>query len=341
MAATTPDDPRLTSQLAWRDRIPEAAAAIGATLVGIAGAGFVTSSWTAVSHGTQAVILGAAAAGLTTAGIWAERFDRRGLSFVTSLVLLAATAMVTASATLGAAVAVPGRGRVAIAIGGVAGLAHALTLLRRRRGSGTQAAAAWATGVWAIGPFGAALSDRFGESLVDGLLLPVSGFFDPTVTSDLHVVPGIGHLLVGVATLAAMQQAQGRARQVLRALAIVTVGFAALELNVIAAPIGAVAALGVVIGFLLYGLATDDGVLLVSASIGAMAAGTRVLFAVFTGEVVATIAVLGGGLVLLAWAVRTMQAREAATPEAAVAPLEGEPVEDDADDADDVGGSQI
>lgn len=294
----------------WKERIPEAAATIGAILVGIASAGFVQSSWQSVGHGTQAVLLGAAGAGLTTAGLWAERFQRRGLAVVTSLVLAAATALVAGAATLGAATAFPGNGRVAVLLGGVAGLVHAGALLRRRSDRAPQAAAAWLSGVYAAGPFGSALSDHFSDNLADGLLLPVAGFFDPTLSSDLHLVPGMGHLAVGVLTLAALRWTTGPARHLLRVLAILTIAFAALEVNVLATSVGAVAALGIVIAFLLYGLATEDGMLVVAASTGAMAAGVRVLFAVFTGEVVATILVLLGGLALLAWALRAMRDRD-------------------------------
>ncbi len=305
-----PQGERVTATPPWRDRLPEVAATIGALLVAVASAGFVQSSWEQLGHGTRAMLLGLAAAGLTSAGLWSERFTRRGVAHVTSLVLATASGLVAGAVTLGAAVAFPGMGRLAIALGGVAALAHAGWLLQRRRASVPQVVAAWAAGVYAVGPFGNALADRFDNEVADGLLLPMAGFFDPTVSSDLHLLPGVGHLLVGALALAALRHVTGGARHVLRVLAILTIGFAALEVNVLASSVGAVAALGIVIGFLLYGLATDDGVLVVAASTGALAAGVRVLFAVFTGQVVATILVLAGGVALLGWALRAMRLRE-------------------------------
>lgn len=292
-----------------RERLPEVAAGIGLLLVAIATAGLVRTSWETVGHEMRAVLLGAAAAGLTAAALWAERSTRRGMATVTSLVLAAASALVAGAVTLGLAATLPGHGRIVVAVGGIAALAHAAAFLARRRDAAAQAVAVWAATVYAAGPFGRSLGDRFGDNLVDGLVVPVAGFLDPTISSEVHLVTAAAHLVVGALALAALPHLFGPARHAMRVLAIATVAFAALEMNVLASPVGAVTALGIVIGFLLHGLATDDGVVLVAASTAALAAGVRVLLAVFSGEVVATMLLLLGGLALLGWAVRAMHER--------------------------------
>jgi len=84
-----------------------------------------------------------------------------------------------------------------------------------------------------------------------------------------------------------------------------------MELNVLAEPTGAVAALLIVLGYLVYGLVAEDPLLIVVGSVGALVAGTRVLTALFTGEVLATITVFVAGLAMIVWAFQAIRRRTA------------------------------
>lgn len=279
-------------------------------LVAVASAGFVTSTWKTLADPAQALLLLTGAAVLTLIALWFENLERRGLQNVIGLVMLAATSLSAAGATLATASVAPGQGRVAILVGGAIALAHAVTLLHHRRGSSPLLIGAWAAAVYAAGPVGNSIADRWTGDLLDLVGRPVAGFFDPTISSDAHLAPGVGHLLVGVALVAALHLLEGRALVVGRVLTIFTLGYAALELNVLDNPIGAVGALAIVIGSALVGLWNEDLSLVVAGVIGGFAAGVRVLVAVFTGKVLVTVALLIGGLALLAWAIHAMRQRD-------------------------------
>lgn len=294
----------------WRERLPEVLATVGATLVALAVAGFLSSRWESITQLQKAMVLATGAAGLTAAGLWADRYARRAVEYVVGLFWATATMLVAASVTLAASTTWPGYGRLTIAAGGLAGLVHAVVLWARRRESVTQQVAMLGAALYAAGPFGASVHDRFDAGTVARLGEPVVGFLDPTVDSSAFLLTGLVHLAIGVAWLALARITSGRAATIAKTTAGVTLAFAALELNVLDSPVGAVAALAVVLGFLVYGLVDEDGVLVVAGAIGAFAAGVRVLVALFSGEVVVTLLLFAGGLTLLAWAVRAMRQRQ-------------------------------
>lgn len=87
-------------------------------------------------------------------------------------------------------------------------------------------------------------------------------------------------------------------------------GYAAMEFNVLAAPLGAVVALLLVLGYLVAGIVLDDVLLIVVGTIGALASGVKVIWALFSGEVAVTLTVFTVGLVMLGWATHAAQRRD-------------------------------
>lgn len=323
--AWRPEDPPFTARrkerVPWRERLPEVVATVGAVLVLLAIAGFLSSTWEELGQYPKAMVLGLTAAGLTAAGLWAQTRDRASAArdYVVGLAWAAATVCVAGAVTLAASTAFPGWGRLTVAAGGLAGLVHALAMWARNRGSLTQLAAAVATGLYAAGPVGTSASDRFGPETADLLWSPFAGFLDPSYTTDAFLLTGLGHLVVGIALLAVARQLAGRVRHVAHTTAGVLVGYAALELNVLPSQVGAVAALAVVLGFLVYGMVSESAALVVMGSVGALAAGVRVLAALFSGKALVTLLVFAGGVALLGWAFSAMRRREEAAERDAVA----------------------
>ncbi|MDX1659548.1 MAG: hypothetical protein R3343_12065, partial [Nitriliruptorales bacterium] len=131
----------------WRERIPEIVATIGASLVAVAVIGFLSSTWQEISQIEKAMVLGAAAAGLTTAGIAADRSERGVFEYVVGITWATASLLVAAAVTLAASTTWPGYGRLTIAAGGVAALVHALVLWSRRRESVLQQVTVFAAAV--------------------------------------------------------------------------------------------------------------------------------------------------------------------------------------------------
>lgn len=295
----------------WRERLPEVVATVGATLVLLAVAGFLSSTWEELGQYPKAMILALTAAGLTAAGLWARSRDTASTArdYVVGLAWAAATICVAGSVTLAASTALPGWGRLTVAAGGLAALAHALALWSRAPRSLTQLAAAVAAGLYAVGPVGTSVHDRFGPETADLLWSPFVGFLDPSYTTDAFLLTGLGHLVIGVALLAAARQLTGRVRSAAHTTAGVLVGYAALELNVLPTQVGAVAALAVVLGFLIYGMVSESAALVVMGSVGALAAGVRVLAALFSGKALVTLLVFAGGVALLGWAFHAMRRR--------------------------------
>ena len=303
-----PADPTVPRR-GWRDRLPEAAATIGSVLVVAAVTGFVTSSWEELTLLQRAVALAAVAVGLTVGGAYVEGASRRALDRVTSLVYLSASCAVAASVTLAGYAVDPGAARLGIAAGGLAAAMHAGWVLLRDRSSPTRTTALTLALLYAAGPAGLSLSDRF--STMDPLDLgrPLLGAVDPTVASDAFLVPGVAWSVVGVAVLALATRLTGRARHTATVLATGTLFSAALMLNVLTDPVGAFAALCIVLGYVVYGYLTDQvGIQLVGA-VGVLLAGIRVLWGLFSGQLAVTVAVLVVGLTLLAYALRAARDR--------------------------------
>lgn len=294
----------------WRERLPEVVATIGATLIALAVAGFLSSTWDQISQVEKAMVLGATAAGLTAAGLAADRARRPVFEYVVGISWATASLLVAAAVTLAASATWPGYGRLTVAIGGAAALVHAIALWSRRRGSVLMQVAVFVAAVYTAGPFGDSVHDRFDWSDLETLLFPIAGFADPTLSSDAFLFTGLAHLVIGVAWVLLASQLHHRAGAIARTIAILTVGFAAFELNVLSGHVGAVAALAVVIGFIVYGLVVEDTALVVAGAIGGLAAGVRVLIAVFTGKELVTLLVLAGGIGMLAWAYVAMKNRQ-------------------------------
>lgn len=294
---------------AWRDRLPELVGAIGAALVAAAIVGFLASQWELFSEVEKAMVLGAAAAGLTVAGLWADTV-RRPLELVVGLCWVTATLLVGAAVTLAGAAGTGQPDRIVIGGAGVAAAAHATFLLVRRPSSTLQQGALFTALLYAIGPPGTAVADRWDASRLETLLAdPLWGLFDPSYTVDAFAFTGVGYLLVGVGWAVLATRLAGRAQRLARLLAIVATAAAALQLNVLDSPVGPVAALAVVLGFLICGLVAGNAALLTAGTAGCLIAGVRVLGALFSGAALVTVPVFAGGLAMLAWAFRAMRHR--------------------------------
>lgn len=299
----------------WRERLPEVIATVGAGLVVLALAGFVSSTWEVLDEYAKALTLGAAAAALTVAGLWADQSGRRTFTALVPTVWATATAVLVGAVHVATAATMPEATRVAIALAGVAGLAHAATLWHRRRDAILLQLAAVGSAVYAAGPVGTTLADRYEASLLPELVRPLAGIFDPTVETDAFVIVAVAHLAIAVAWLLVGRLLPGRAAHVARVGGSALVGYAAMEFNVLASPMGAVAALLVVLGYLVAGLVLDDVFLVVVGTVGALLSGVKVIWSLFSGEVAVTLTVFGVGLVMLAWAYRAAQRRDGDRPD--------------------------
>lgn len=307
--APPPPPPAAGGGGSWRDRLPEITATIGAVLVVSALAGFVTSSWEELSLLERAVTLAAVAVGLTVGGVYAESAARRGLERVTSLVYLSASAAVAASVTLLGYTVEPSAARLAIAAGGLVAAGHAGWVLLRDPTSPTRATGLTAALLYAAGPAGQTLGDRFSTMDPFDLLLPLVGTADPTLRTDVFLAPGVAWVVVGVGLLALATRLAGRTRHTVTVLASTVLFSAALMLNVLTDPVGAFAALCIVLGYFVYGRLSDQPGMQLVGAVGVLLAGIRVLWGLFSGQIVVTVAVLAVGLTLLAWSVRAARGR--------------------------------
>lgn len=293
----------------WRDRLPELVATVGAALVVAAIAGFVTSTWDQLALAHKAMALAAVAVGLTVAGVYVDAARQR-LSRVVALVLLCASVSVAASVTLFGYAAAPAAGRLAIAAGGLAAALHAGWVLSRDPASPTRVLGLGAALLYASGPAGSALADRFATMDTDALALPVRGVLDPTVVTDHFVLAGAGWALAGVVLLAVAGHLDARARHAAVVVATVALFGAAGMLNIATNPLGALVALCTVVGYLLFGIVTDRPGVTVTGAVGVLVAGTRVLWGLFSGEIAVTVAALAVGVTMLGWAVHAVRRRD-------------------------------
>lgn len=304
----------------WRERLPELVGGIGVSLVVLAVGGLVASSWENVGDLTRAMLLGLGATGLTAGALWIDGRDDeagerlRALRSVVGLVFLAGTVMVAASVTLALATTFPDTGRVAIGLGGGAALAHGLFVWNARRDQLAPQLGLFAAAVYAGGPWGDRISDTFRDLDLGQLAVPLEGAFWPEVTSERFVVTALAHLLVAVAWLAVHRSTEGPARRLAGVLTVLAASSAALQANVHPSAIGAVIALGIVIATFVYAVQAEEGVLVVGSSLAMFLTGVRVLAAIFSGKVLATIVVLLLGMALLMLAVRMAAGRGPVTP---------------------------
>ena len=293
----------------WRDRLPEITATIGTVLVVSAITGFVTSSWEELTLLHRAITLAAVAVGLTVAGVYAEAASRRSLDRVVSLVYLSASVSVAASGTLLGYTADPSAGRLAIAAGGLLAAVHAGWVLLRDPSSPTRALGVVAALLYAAGPAGQRMVDRFSTMDVVDLGIPLVGMADPTLRSDQFLLPGVAWAVIGVAVLGVAVRLPAPSRRLAQTTATLVLFASALMLNVLTDPVGAFAALCIVLGYAVYGWLANHAGMQVVGAIGVLIAGIRVLWGLFSGQLLITVSVLGVGLVLLIWSVRAARAR--------------------------------
>lgn len=299
----------------WRERLPELVGGIGVGLVVLAVGGLVATSWEQVGDLTRAMLLGLGATGLHAGAAWVDGRDGplgerlRALRSVIGLVFLSATVMVAASVTLALATTFPDTGRVAIGLGGAAAIAHSLLVWRSRRDQLAPQVALFVAAVYAGGPWGQQVADTFRDLDLADAWVPVEGAFLPDVTSDMFLLTAVAHLVVAVAWVAVHRVTTGSAQRLAGVLTVLAASSAALQANVHPSAVGAVVALGIVIATFVYAVQAEEGVLVVGSSVAMFLTGVRVLAAVFSGKVVATIVVLLLGLALLAWALHQASRR--------------------------------
>ena len=302
----------------WRERVPELVGAIGALLVIAAVAGFLSAQWEELDRVGRAIVLGAAAAGLTAAASWLEDRGDTRIGRLTSMLWVTGSATTGAAVVLGASVALPGMARLTALLAGLAIAGHALLAVTRDPASPLRQLGVVAGALVAAGPFGTDIADRATWSTLGEFFVPFAGLVDPTLTDDAFLLTGIAHLVIGGAWLTWSVRTEGRAAQVGRVGATALLGYAALELHVLPYGIGAFAALLLVLAYLVHGMVSEHTGQVVAGTIGALVAGGRVLWSLFSGEVATTIAAFGVGLALLAWAVRARSNESDGPPDARV-----------------------
>lgn len=303
----------------WSQRTPELVAVVGVALLLVAVVGGVAHSWDLLGDAQRGGLLLAAAAGLTTAGVWADdRAASAAARRTVTLVWAGATALVVAGVDLVAGVtAAPGRGVAAAA--GVAGVAHAGALLAsRRRGAPGQHVVLFAAAVYAIGPAGAApgsgtVDNAAGwsfEGLAATLLAPLPAIAGEQTMPVAAVLPNaVALAAVGAAWAAVGARSHGRVRHTGVALAAVALAWAAMLANSADEPLGAAVALAIVLGLFIGGVAAEDGLVAVLGAVGTVVAGLRVLTAVVSGVEAVIVVVAALGVVMLAAALWMLRRR--------------------------------
>lgn len=303
----------------WSQRTPELVAGIGATLLTLAALGGVIHSWDLLTDLQRGVLLIGVAVGLTTAGVWADTrtTDARARHTIT-LSWAGATALVVAAVDLTAGT-LGLIERVVVALAGLAGAAHAGTLLAtRRRGAVLQHVALFATLVYAIGPVG--IDFAWGHAnlamgwTLEGLFVTTLGPFFVVMTGDLlpaaAVVPNaVALAVIGAAWAGAGTRGEGAARYVSVTLAAIALAWGALLANSADDPVGAAIALAIVLGLLIAGIARDDALLVTLGAIGTTVAGLRVLAAILTGAELVIVIVGGLGLAMIVGALWMLRRR--------------------------------
>jgi hypothetical protein len=298
----------------WRERLPELIGAIGALLVLAAVAGFLSAQWEQLDRIGKAIVLGAAAGGLTAAANWLEQRHSDRLTALTSMLWVTGSATLGAAVILGASVGLADMARITALLAGLAIAGHALLALRRSPGSPLRQLGVVAGALVAAGPFGTDIADRITWASVEQFFVPFAGLVDPTLTDDAFLITGIAHLVIGGAWLAWAVRTDGPAARAAWIGSTTLLAYAALQLHVLPYAIGAFAALLLVLAYLVHGMVTERTGQVVTGTIGALIAAGRVLWSLFSGEVVVTIAAFGVGLALLTWAVRARSAEDNAGP---------------------------
>jgi hypothetical protein len=294
----------------WRDRLPELIGGIGTVLVITAIAGFLSASWEELDQLGKAIILGAAAGGLTAAAMFLQRRAAHRLASLTSMLWVAGSATAGASVLLGVAVALPAAARVTALAAGLTIATHAALALRRHPSSPLPQIAVVAGLLVAAGPFGSSINDRATWDTLGQLFQPIAGLVDPSLQSDAFLITGVAHLILGAGWLLWARSSTGDAARVGWIGSTALLSYAALELHVLPWGIGAFVALLIVLGYLVHGLVRERAGAVVAGTIGALIAGGRVLWSLFSGEALVTVAAFSVGLALLTWAVRARQGED-------------------------------
>lgn len=292
----------------WRERLPELLAVVGAVLFVSAAFGFLSSSWTVLPSGAKGAVLALVAGGLTAAGMYAER--ARPGSIVTALAYASATASTVGAATLLAdPFGVGSYGRLAIAFGGLVGAGHAWWVLQRSPASAPRVTALAASLLYAAGPPGVSIADRFTATTADQWSAPIAGLFNASLTSGAFLPVGLGWLVAGAGLLLLSTRSADGARRAATVSATVALFGSAAMLNVAPDAVGALTALLIVVGYLLYGVLADRTGVAVIGTVAALLVGSRVLAAMFSGQVAVTVTALLVGAGLLVWSARALAAR--------------------------------
>lgn len=306
-AAIAPTDGGRTP---WRERLPELVGGIGTLLVVAAIAGFLSAQWEELDRIGRAIVLAGAAGGLTAAANWLESRSGSRLTRLTSMLWVTGSATLGAAVILGASVGLPGMARLTALLAGLAIAGHALLAVSRDRTSPLRQLGVVGGALVAAGPFGTDLADRATWETAGEFFVPFAGLVDPTLSDEAFLLTGLAHLVIGGLWLAWTARTTGRAAQVGWIGSTTLLAYAALQLHVLPNGIGAFAALLLVLAYLVHGMVTERTGAVVAGTIGALIAGGRVLWSLFSGEVATTIAAFGVGLALLTWAVRTRMAED-------------------------------
>jgi hypothetical protein len=308
----------------WRDRVPELVASIGLTLVVLAIVGFVTSTWEDLNDLSKAIVVGAVAVGMTIGGHYVETKAHDALRRIVALVYAAASVAVAGAVTLAGLHIVPGYARFAIALAGLAAAGHAWWIRSGDVASPVRTLTFSAALLYASGPVGSNAADRYSTSRLTDWFDPLGGLLDPGFTSEGFVYVGIGWLIAGAVTLLLSGQHVGRAQHLVRVSATVMLILAAASLNLWPDAVGALLALLVAIGYLIYGLVAARTGVVIFGSVFILTVGLRVLAGLFSGGIAITIATLVAGVGMLAWAVRAAKMRDSAPSESVSAGHKGD-----------------
>lgn len=302
--------PRSAAQVraAIRNRLPELLGGAGALLVVTAVAGFVVSSWDVLGNLGQATLLAAGSVALSLQAQWASRRTSPVLGRLVPLSWGAATGLTLVAAQLLLELALPDVTRVAILGAGLAALAHAGWAWSRRADSILLQLVSVAAAVYAVGPLGATMGAGWDAvSWGDWMTAPVVALVGgtPPVDDASFVLVAIGHAAVAITwILGGLRLQRPAAARVARIGGPMLLGWAVLEFNAMAAPIGAAIALLIVVGFLIVGIALEDGLLITLGGLAGLVTGLRTIWSLFTGETAVTLTIAVAGATMLVVAMR-------------------------------------
>lgn len=294
----------------WRDRLPELIGGIGTILVLAAVVGFLSATWDELDRLGRSLVLLAATGGLSAAAVFVEARRREQLGSLTSMLWLAGAGTLTASATLASMVALPAAPRVAIAIGGGVAAVYGATAWRRATGTPLRQLGVVGPLLFAAGPFGTSVADRYDQEMVWQAFEPLAALLWPDAASAAFAITGTAHLVIGALWLAHAVRSRGTEARIAWVGSTVVLAYAALELHALPYGIGAFGALMIVLAYLVFGMVSERGGVVATGAAGVLVVGARVLWSLFSGEVATTVAAFTVGLALLAWAVRARNERE-------------------------------